>query len=245
MLVIITENLGKHQKIWYNLYRHAKCRIEANQEKRIFKEIFLTSKIDNNQKILLFYKEKILVKIILHYISTTCVFRKSEGNGFNATCSCLQSTFRFILKLWKRRKRFENMLVNSDDKLLQAQWNCDFCIEWYYFEKIVEILSLELAKKILLFEKPSRSRGMQLLLYGNWNAFTAAAKIFAVGNPTYISITKKSFWSYQDVSNSQKFRSKHSFLNLVNSRTSQFLFPKYWMEYWNGKIDSEIKIWEK
>ena len=42
-----TENLGKDQKIWYNLYRHAKCRIEANQEKRIFKEIFSRSKIDN------------------------------------------------------------------------------------------------------------------------------------------------------------------------------------------------------
>ena len=55
-----TENLGKEQKIWYNLYRHAKCRIEANQEKRILKEIFSTSKMDNKQKILLLYKKKVI-----------------------------------------------------------------------------------------------------------------------------------------------------------------------------------------
>ena len=118
---------------------------ETNQEKKLFKEIFLTSKIDNKHKILLLYKEKKLGKRILHYISVTCVFRKSEGNGFDATRSCLQSTFRFILKFWKRRDRFENMRVNSDYESLQAQWNSDFCMEWYYFEKMIEILTPELA----------------------------------------------------------------------------------------------------
>ena len=49
--VITTETLGKDQKIWYDLYWHAKCRIEANQEKKIIvKEIFSTPKMDNKQK---------------------------------------------------------------------------------------------------------------------------------------------------------------------------------------------------
>ena len=56
--MITTENLGKNQKIWYNLYQHVKCRKEVNQEKRTFKEFFLTSKMDNKQKMLLLYKEK-------------------------------------------------------------------------------------------------------------------------------------------------------------------------------------------
>ena len=33
--------------------------------------------------------------------------------------------------------------------------------------------------------------------------------------------------SNQGVSYSQKFRGKRSFPNLVNTRTSQFIFPKY------------------
>ena len=46
----------------------------------------------------------------------------------------------------------------------------------------------------------------------------------------------------QGVSYSQKFCSKCSFPNLVNNRTSQFMFLKYCTEYQNAKINSEIKI---
>ena len=48
--------------------------------------------------------------------------------------------------------------------------------------------------------------------------------------------------SLQGVSYSQKFCSKCSFPKMANSRTSQFMFPKYLIEYQNVKIDSEIKI---
>ena len=46
----------------------------------------------------------------------------------------------------------------------------------------------------------------------------------------------------QGVSYSQKFCGKPSFPNLVNNRASQFLFPKYWIEYQNVNINSEIRI---
>ena len=62
MLVITTENIGKDQKIWYNLHRHAKSKIVGNQEKRIFKEVFLASKTDNKQKFLFSYKEEKVIK---------------------------------------------------------------------------------------------------------------------------------------------------------------------------------------
>ena len=41
------------------------------------------------------------------------------------------------------------------------------------------------------------------------------------------------------VTYSQKFCSNHNF---VDNRISQFMFPKYWIEYQNVKVDSEIKI---
>ena len=46
----------------------------------------------------------------------------------------------------------------------------------------------------------------------------------------------------QGVGYSQKFRGKRSFPNLVNNRTSQFMFRKYWIDYQNVRIDSEVKI---
>ena len=45
-----------------------------------------------------------------------------------------------------------------------------------------------------------------------------------------------------DVSYSQILRNKHSFVDLVNSGTSQFMFRKYWKEFQNVKPDSEITI---
>ena len=47
---------------------------------------------------------------------------------------------------------------------------------------------------------------------------------------------------YQGVSYSQKFGGKHSFPIFANSRTSQFMFPKYGIKYQNVKIDNKIKI---
>ena len=44
----------------------------------------------------------------------------------------------------------------------------------------------------------------------------------------------------QGVSYSQKFCGKRGFPNLANGRTSQFMFPKYLIDYQNVK--SEIKI---
>ena len=41
---------------------------------------------------------------------------------------------------------------------------------------------------------------------------------------------------FQGVSYSQKFRGKRGFSNLANSRTSQFMFPKYLIEYQNIKL---------
>ena len=40
----------------------------------------------------------------------------------------------------------------------------------------------------------------------------------------------------QGVSYSQKFHGRRSFTNLASSRTSQFMFPKYLIEYQNVKI---------
>ena len=47
---------------------------------------------------------------------------------------------------------------------------------------------------------------------------------------------------FQGVNCSQKLYGKHSFPNLANSRASQFMFPKYLIEYRAVKIDSEIEI---
>ena len=58
--MITTENLGKDQKIWYNLYQHVKCRIKANQEKKQLRKFFSASKIDNKQKILLLCKKNVM-----------------------------------------------------------------------------------------------------------------------------------------------------------------------------------------
>ena len=41
---------------------------------------------------------------------------------------------------------------------------------------------------------------------------------------------------------SQRFRCKRSFPILANSRTSQFMFLIYLIEYQNVKIDSAIKL---
>ena len=53
--------------------------------------------------------------------------------------------------------------------------------------------------------------------------------------PLKTSENHKTF-SGQGVSYSQKFRGKRSFLNMANSRTFQFTFPKYLTEYPNVKI---------
>ena len=46
----------------------------------------------------------------------------------------------------------------------------------------------------------------------------------------------------QGVNCSQKFCGKHGFPNLANTRTSQFVFPKYLMEYQNvKKVKSKFK----
>ena len=47
------------------------------------------------------------------------------------------------------------------------------------------------------------------------------------GVTVYLSL----FMLFQGVSYSQKLHSKHSLPNLANSRTSQFMFPKYLIEY--------------
>ena len=43
-------------------------------------------------------------------------------------------------------------------------------------------------------------------------------------------------YSIQGFTYSQKSHSKCGFLNLVNAKTSQFMFPKYLIEYQNVKI---------
>lgn len=44
------------------------------------------------------------------------------------------------------------------------------------------------------------------------------------------------------VLDSNKFCGNHSFPNFANGTTSHFIFSKYFIEYQNVKIDSEIKI---
>ena len=50
----------------------------------------------------------------------------------------------------------------------------------------------------------------------------------------------------QGISYSQKFRGKRGFPNLAKGRTSQFMFPKYLIEYQNVKIgESKFKSEKK
>ena len=61
-------------------------------------------------------------------------------------------------------------------------------------------------------------------------------------NPVYKTQYFHSEKNYQGVSYSKKFHVKHGFPNLANGRASQFMFPKYLIEYRNVKIEGESKI---
>ena len=113
--------------------------------------------MDNKQNIFTFVQGEKKQQEILHYVFLLlCLFRKIEGNSFDATCYWVQSKFRAHDKAVKEKKQgigFEGMWVNADNESLQAQWKSDFCMERYSFEKLVQILATVAAKKSTNFGK--------------------------------------------------------------------------------------------
>ena len=74
----------------------------------------------------------------------------------------------------------------------------------------------------------------------NWADSTSLLSICFSIHDSWCVKCGQPLWNYQGVSYSQNLCGNHKFLNLANSRTSQFMFPKYLIDYQNAEV--EIKI---